>query len=296
MFGYVRPALGELPEHERQRFHAAYCGLCHTLGKRYGLAARFILNFDFTFLAILLGAPEEPCCGCKRCVASPFKKRTYQISTDAMDLAADDSVILAYWQLKDQVADRGFFNGLKYRLALLFLQKAYRKAGKAQPVFDASVQKQLARLKELEETKCPSIDAPADAFALLLSSIAESVEFGARQRILREMLYHLGRWIYLVDAADDMQKDQKTGNYNPLLLRYETENGRLTEASRKEFVTTIDHSARIIASAYVLGDFGSWNPILESTIQHGLFYVAKSVLDGTYEALRFHKQYTQKTI
>ena len=59
MYGYVRPPLGALDEKERLRFQRAYCGLCHTLGLRYGPAARFILNYDFTYLAILLSAPNE---------------------------------------------------------------------------------------------------------------------------------------------------------------------------------------------------------------------------------------------
>ena len=66
MFGYVRPPLDQLTEEERERFRRMYCGLCHTLRRRYGLPARFILNYDFTYLAILLSAPEEPAQPCAR--------------------------------------------------------------------------------------------------------------------------------------------------------------------------------------------------------------------------------------
>ena len=101
MFGYVRPPLEILPQEEADRFRRAYCGLCHTLGERYGPAARMILNYDFTYLAILLSDPEEAAPCRRRCVSSPVRLRAYQPATAALELAADESVILAYWQLRD---------------------------------------------------------------------------------------------------------------------------------------------------------------------------------------------------
>ena len=104
MFGYVRLPQ-DLPEEERNRFGRAYCGLCHTLGTRYGPAARFILNYDFTFLAILLSEKEEGPIHHGRCAAHPVHGRDRLESSPALDLAADESVILAYWQARDGVED-----------------------------------------------------------------------------------------------------------------------------------------------------------------------------------------------
>ena len=103
MYGYVRPPAGILSEEELERFRRMYCGLCHTLGQRYGTAARFILNYDFTYLAILLSGGDEGPSTAARCMVSPLKKRDYLCTTDALALAADESVILAYWQLRDGV-------------------------------------------------------------------------------------------------------------------------------------------------------------------------------------------------
>ena len=103
MFGYVRPSVRDLPEEELDRFRAMYCGLCHTLSRRYGQAARFILNYDFTYLAILLSDGTAGAQGAGRCYTSPIKKRPFLEPTAAMELAADESVILAYWQLRDGV-------------------------------------------------------------------------------------------------------------------------------------------------------------------------------------------------
>ena len=150
MFGYVRPPLGQLPEEEQARFRAVYCGLCRTLGQRYGLAARFILNYDFTFLAILLSDGQEREARCVRCPAHPLNRRACCPPDGAMELAADESVILAYWQLRDGVADHDWLHGLKYRGAAGVLEHAYRKAAAARPAFDESTRLQLRQLSELE--------------------------------------------------------------------------------------------------------------------------------------------------
>ena len=282
MFGYVRPPLQALSETEVERFRRMYCGLCHTLEKRYGQAARFILNYDFTYLAILLSDSEEGSVSSARCYASPLAQRAYLEPSAAMELAADESVILAYWQLRDGVDDHDWFRGLKYRTASAALADAYRKAAAYRPGFDAAVRTQLSRLSELEMESCSSMDMAADAFAALLGSAAQEVADPVRRRVLEQLLYHLGRWVYLVDAADDLKKDAASGNYNPVALRFGLTNGNWTADARREFALSLDQSIRMMATAFELWDFGVWTPILEATIYQGLFQVGKSVLDGTF--------------
>lgn len=212
-----------------------------------------------------------------------------------MDLAADESVILAYWQLRDGVSDHGVWRGLKYRLLSWCLRGAYRKAAALRPDFDRSTREQLLRLAELERAGSASLDEPADTFAVLLAGAAGEILNPRRQRILYQILYHLGRWIYLIDAADDLEKDTQRGDYNPLRYRYGLSDGKLDPDSRRAFVETIDHSVRMIASAYELEDFGCWSAILESTVYTGLFQVGKAVLDGVFEtAFRGRKRITKK--
>lgn len=265
-----------------ERFRHMYCGLCHTLGQRYGQAARFILNYDFTYLAILLSDPKEGIVSGARCYVSPLRQRAYLESSAAMELAADESVILAYWQLRDGVDDHDWLHGLKYRVASTVLEPAYQKAAAMRPGFDAAVRAQLSRLSELEAESCSSMDMAADAFAALLGSAAQEVDDPIRRRVLEQLLYHLGRWVYLVDAADDLKKDAADGNYNPVALRFGLTDGNWTADARQEFVLSLDHSIRMIATAFELWDFGVWTPILEATVYQGLFQVGKSVLDGTF--------------
>ena len=173
MFGYVRPADGHLTAEDKSRFQAAYCGLCRSLGRRYGLAARMILNYDLAFLAMLLSREPECLTAHCRCPAHPIRGCDALEGQDAFDTAADLSVILTWWQLKDGVADHGFFRGLPYRAALLLLRRAYRKARARRPGFDAYTQAHLEELARLEAEQCPSIDRAADAFAALLAGASE---------------------------------------------------------------------------------------------------------------------------
>ena len=290
MHGYVRPPLGTLPQAEAERFRRAYCGLCHTLGQRYGLTERFILNYDFTYLAIFLSDGEEPAPALARCPVSPLRRREYEPQTEALALAADESVILAWWQARDGVADHGAVGGMKYRAAGAALTGAYRKAAARRPDFDRAVRRQLDILARLEAENCPSLDQPADAFAALLSSAASEVDDPVRRRVLEQLLYHLGRWVYLIDAADDLKIDAASGNYNPVALRFGLTDGVWTPAARQEFTNTLDHSIRMMTTAFELWDFGVWRPLLEATLYESLFLVGRAVLDGTFRAVTRGRQ------
>ena len=282
MFGYVRPSPQRLNEEEQNRFSSAYCGLCHTLQRRYGLFARMILNYDLTFLAILL-SDGQSCCSCqKRCIAHPIKKRSCAAPSPALNTAADMSVILSWWQLQDGISDHGFWGGLKYRIGSLFLRGAYRKARTAQPEFDEKTKIQLQLLDELEKSRCDSIDQPADTFARLLAGAAAAADDPVRRRILEQMFYHLGRWVYLADAADDLKKDLESGNYNPLALRFAHHDGILTEESKKELAGTMDRSVEQLAAAIELADVGGWTTIIHSVVYEGMYAVGRAVLDGTF--------------
>ena len=295
MFGYVLPPMELLPEEERRRFRSVYCGLCRCLGQRCGQGARMILNYDFTYLAILLSGGEAGEEREGRCLPHPVRARPYLAPTPAMELAADESVILAYWQLRDGVADSRGAKREKYRLAAAALKGGYERAAAARPGFDAAVRQRLGELSALEAERCPSLDAPADAFAQLLSAAAEEAGEERERRVLRQLLYHLGRWVYLIDAADDLAEDFAGGGYNPLIHRYGLAEGKLSEEQRRDFVRTLDHSVHMMATAFELGDFGRWTEILEKTLYHGLFQVGQAVLDGTFHQ-RERRKKDQETV
>lgn len=275
-----------LTEEERGRFNAVYCGLCRTLEARYGTAARFILNYDFTFLALLLSGQEMPQTRHRSCMAHPVRGTDYCVSDPALELAADCSVILTRWQLRDGIADHGAIKGLKYRAGAAAIEKAYRKASALRPSFDLSTKEHLERLSELEKADCPSMDEAADTFARLLQGVCLEVEDKVKARVLEQMLYHLGRWIYLVDAVDDLPEDFKDGNFNPLIKRFSLTAGELTDEARETMIISLDHSIRLIAAAFELWDFGPWTAVIRSVVYEGLFLVGKAVLEGTFQAAK----------
>lgn len=284
MYGYVRPSLARLSEEEQNRFRAIYCGLCRTLGQRHGLAARFILNYDFTFLALLLadGAAGASLHG--RCMAHPLSGRDWIASSEALELAADCSVILAWWQIQDALADERGSARVKYAAAAPLLSGAYRSAAAARPGFDRSTQEHLSALRRLEKENCTSMDRAADTFASLLRDVAREVTDPVKRRVLEQFLYHLGRWIYLTDAADDLEEDFASGNYNPLIRRFSLTEGKLSEQARRTLVISLDQSVRQMAAAFELWDFGEWNGVIRSVVYEGLYCVGGAVLEGTFQA------------
>lgn len=284
MFGYILPCREELKVRELEQFQSVYCGLCHTLGRRYGFAGRFLLNYDFTFLAMLLSPEKLPACERRRCVVSPFRPRSCCPPSEGMEAAADESIILTWWKLRDQVEDSAWLTGLPARLLSWLFRPAYRKAAALRPAFDHQVQEQLKRLSALEAENCPSLDRPADTFARLLQAAAPVSEDAARRRAMEQLLYHVGRWIYLTDAWDDRKEDRKTGSYNPINLRYALPPGGEEDGrAREQLGLTLLHSRNLALSAFYLLEPGAWTPILENILCLGLPMVERLVLTDQWK-------------
>lgn len=282
MFGYVRPFRPELKCKDYDLYKTTYCGLCRCLRRRYGLIAPMFLNFDFTFLALLLWEPEEtftPCRG--RCHVAPLRKLPMCPDSPALELAADESVVLSWWKLRDSVRDDGFFGGLPARTLSVLLGPSYRKAARRRPEFDQTVRGCLEELNALEKEDCPSLDRTADTFARLLRGAAPGD--GERGRVLEQLLYHLGRWIYLADARDDLEEDKLSSRYNPVAARYgpQGDDGALR--------LTMDNSLELVGAALQLGEFGCRKPLLENIVYLGLPAVEKAIFDGSWSKLKKQK-------
>ncbi len=282
MYGYVRPERGELKVREYEQFRGVYCGLCHMLRKRYGIAYRFAVNYDFTFLAMLL-AGSEPVSACpRRCPYHPLRRTACPQPFPGMEAAADYSVILAYAKLRDDARDRRFPGSILFRLLAWAVRPAYRKAAGLRPAFARTAEDKLKRLSVLEAENCASLDAAADTFASILQAAAEGAEDEDRRRVLKELLYHLGRIVYLLDAADDLPDDIRTGVYNPLRCRYTLQDGKLTPEDEAALRTTMQHSHNCISAAYALLEENPYAGILSNTIYHGLPAVTQAVFSGAW--------------
>ncbi len=282
MYGYVRPSSDELKIREFESFRAVYCGLCHTLRRRGGIAARFTVNFDMTFLAMLLSAGEEQRCS-RRCPRHPLRKRGCALGGRALDAAADCSVILAWWKLEDDLADGGFGKRLIARLARVLLHRGYRRCAAARPSFDSGAAAAMERLRELEKSECESLDEAADCFAGMLAAIPDLLSEDERKRVLRQLLYHLGRSVYILDAADDFEKDIAEGSYNPLRYRF---GAQLTAENRETLQRTLNLSQRNMVTAFQLLPENDYSGILENTLTIGLPQMSRVVLSGDWKNRR----------
>ena len=283
MYGYVRPNKGELKVSEYERFRGAYCGLCHELQARYGPSCRFLVNYDFTFLAMLLAGPESRGECVRRCPYFPVKKAVCPAPNKGMAAAADCTVILAYWELMDGAADKSFFPALGCRAACLALRRHYRKAARRLPDFAKATENNLAALAGLEAQNCASLDAVADTFASLLQSAASYVPEENRRRILEQLLYHLGRIVYVLDAADDLAEDMRVNRYNPLRYRYELMGGKLSPGDEQALRESLQLSQNAIGGAFALLEPNPFTPIILNIIYFGLPSVTQAVFSGTWK-------------
>ena len=224
MFGYIRTNRAELLVKEDAEYKSIYSALCKKLGKNYGFLSRFTLTYDCTFLALLLIGMNSDTKKYekKRCTTNPLKKCTYFCGEDIyFDYAAAVSEILTYWKLKDDISDEKFFKRLLSSLGLFFYSGKRKKAAKSYPAIDKIVSDSIKKQNETEkDTSDFSLDRFAQPSADMLSEILSFFADGNEKRILKELGFHLGRWIYFIDAADDIKKDLKSRSFNPFILSY----------------------------------------------------------------------------
>ena len=282
MFGYIRPVFSRMSEEEQNAFRSCYCGLCRCMGRRYGQVSRLLLNYDFVFLAMLLWRGKEPPeREEKRCPYVCFRRKCSCLGNDDMERAAALSVILSWWKFRDSVRDEKALKKAAGALAVAAMTRAYRRAAAAYPEFDEAVARGIAELSVLEELRCGSIDETADCFARILCSAAGG-EAGSRRRVLEQLLYHVGRWIYLADARDDLERDEASGAYNPLAVRFpaeQREDGTMDERLR----VTMLHSRNLAGAAFELMEENAWSASIRNILYFGLPTVAGAIFSGEWK-------------
>lgn len=222
MFGYVRTFDSELKIGEYRAYKAIYCGLCKQLGHSFGLFARMTLSYDFTFLATLAMAvqPQEPRFESQGCMCNPIKKTPCCLKNETLALTADCAMILVWHKLQDDLADSGFFKRLGVHLLRPFAKKPFALAAARQPEMAERAREYAVAQQAIEAAKCSDVDQAAEPTAKLLAWLLEGLSDDEKQRrVLYRTGYLLGRFIYLCDALDDLEDDQKSGGYNPFLLR-----------------------------------------------------------------------------
>lgn len=220
MFGYVMVNKGDLKIREFEVYQSFYCGLCRKLKERYGFAGQMTLNYDLTFLTILLTGLYEPHNrkGTTHCAIHPVKKQPILVNKFT-DYAADMSILLTYYKCMDDWNDEHKTSRLLYGK---ILQKKFGG-------LEASYSQKVERVKEileemsaLEKQKEQDLDKMAGLFGQVMAEMLAYREDEWEEN-LRRVGFYLGKFIYLCDAYEDLEEDISKDNYNPLRFHCESQ-------------------------------------------------------------------------
>lgn len=275
MFGYVRPYKPELKLAEYDTYKAVYCGLCKQLGRSFGPLARLTLSYDFAFLALLGMAvtPDKPDIKRQACAFNPVKRCPCCQQNPQLEYAADVAMLLLYHKLRDNLQDEGLLKRVGSWLMLLRLNRPYHKAALRQPEVAAAAQEAMRQQAKLEAERCSSIDQASEPTATALAKIFTQLsDQPTTVRVLERMGYFLGRYIYLIDALDDIEKDLKNNNYNPFVLRYGLKQGdaQSIAAARSEAKGGLYMTIAQIGSCYDLLELQRLQGVLSNVVYLGL--------------------------
>ncbi|MBO5976641.1 MAG: hypothetical protein J6P94_05660 [Oscillospiraceae bacterium] len=215
MFGYIEANAVLLNEEQLARYKGCYCGLCRALKERHGQLSRITLSFDMTFLIMFLSSMYEPeeKSGEANCIVHPFKKRCYW-SNRFTDYAADMNLALAYYNCLDDWNDDR--NVLRYAQAKAFEDK-YKEIKNTWPRQCGAIERCISTLKEIEKNPGSEIDEAANCFGELMGELFVCDEDSVWAPRIRLFGQALGKFIYIMDACVDIEKDKKHSGYNPFI-------------------------------------------------------------------------------
>ena len=228
MFGYLMHN-----EQDQSQYQRYYCGLCHTIKKRYGNIPRLALNHDLTFLAILLTSLYEGKEEVRniRCVLHPLQLKEI-VDSKYLDYASDMTILLTLFKLEDDVLDEP---SLKSKIAYRYFQSCFKDKASFYQEKYTKIASALNEIHQLEASKSTDLDALCALSGAFLAEV-----FAYQKDEWYSYLYtigdKLGRFIYLLDAYDDLEEDKKRNRFNPL-ISYESRTD--FEAWMKENLTML---------------------------------------------------------
>ncbi|MDD6489537.1 MAG: DUF5685 family protein [Clostridia bacterium] len=272
MFGYLQPKKSELKLKEYELYRSVYCGLCRHSGKDYGIISRLTLSYDCTLLAMLsLSVKGEKSCVTKgHCVCNPLKKCLFCSGNgDSFKFAGAVSVIMTYYKLQDTIEDSGFFKRIIARFLKAIFSHSHKKAANDYPFIEQNV-KVMMENQRVAENSDSGVDKAADSTAVLISNICCMLTDDEKQKkILREFGYYVGRWIYLIDAADDLPKDIKKNSFNPFKKHYISDNSDIS-LTMSYCNNVLNMTVAQVVAAYNLLEIKDYKEIFDNIVYKGL--------------------------
>lgn len=275
MFGYVTICREHLSEEGYNTFRAYYCGLCREIGRSCSQSARLGLSYDITFLAIVLSSLSDGGeTNTRRCFMKTGKKHLCVEGDRAVSYAADMGVLLSYLKLLDDWSDD---RSIKALCGMQLFRGAVKKVKNRYPKIYDQIRDCLNKLSVLEKEKCGSVDETADCFAKILEVLftPDFISDEGQRRALAWLGYNIGRWIYIIDAYNDLEKDIKQGSYNPFI--YGSEKSNISEG----LTFTLENAA----SAYNLLEIKRNSEVIENILYTALAIKQRQILGETNEPI-----------
>ena len=271
MFGYVRINKMDLTFREFDVYKGYYCGLCKYLKQNHGEISRLSLNYDITFLILLLTSVyrAKSTITHEVCIANPIKKKA-RIVNEITEYAASMNVLLTYYKLEDNLHDdKGIKDILAYHIYKGKLKKAYEKY----PEKADYIKNQLLVLQNLEESNSTDIDAVSNTFGNLMGEIF-AYKNDKYEHDLRIIGFNIGKYIYMLDAYEDLDKDIKKGRYNPF-IEYANKKEELRKRVDKLISISLGHLAQSIDNLHIKFNIN----IIENIIYSGVYLRYKNILN-----------------
>ncbi len=273
MFGYVLPYIPHLRVCENETYKAIYCGLCKQIKKRYGILSRLFLSYDMVFYAIFcIGYLNEDVNFEKKfCKIHPFKKRNCLKNCDVLKKAADVGVILFYFKLKDNVLDCKYFKKFLNIILLILFKRPYKKAME----YEKNISNALSNLSKeqicVENKTNMSLDyyshPTANCIGLIFKELAKNNKHANN---LYRLGYMVGKYIYILDAIDDIEKDYKNSRFNPIIQNKKLDISKLNSKTLNEANELINFCIAQLAEAFESLNIKKWESILKNIIYLGL--------------------------
>ncbi len=281
MLGYVKAFKPEMKIKDYEAYRGVYCSLCRALGRNYSPLAQLFLSYDFAFAAVLRLAVSQNCCSFrpKRCPYNPAKKCMICQSTDELDLFSHAIIITVYYKVLDNLHDAGIKSkliaALIYPIIFLMHKKAVRLAPQIEKIIGESMKFQAETEKKsnagIDEAAHPS----ADALARVISFGIDGEKGGA----LYSLGYMVGRFVYILDAADDLEDDVKSGSFNPFKAEFfdiKEPECRTAFAKKAREMLNLTHSNALDSLDGI--EKNRFGDILENIVYDGLIESSEKVL------------------
>lgn len=285
MFGYVKTDKPEMKIKEYEAYRGLYCSLCKAMGKHFGLLSRLTLSYDITFLLLsrLSFSGTLPSFESGRCPFNPTKKCSYCRNTDQeLRYAAAVSVMLFYHKVRDNISDGSVLKKILMYLLLPWASLKYKKAKKLYPGIAQIIEESMQRQAQTEGKGSSITDEAAHCSAEALGRITAYNMSDPEGNIYR-FGYGIGKWVYLTDAFDDIEKDIKSGSYNVFVNKYELTRVALSDEIKKEITGTINMSSSVFLSAYESIENKTLSPIIENIIYEGMHKSLDRIQKGETE-------------